>query len=365
MQGAQALQVRLAAAAGRRAGQRGHRDAIWPRAAAAQAGLRLPRARRRRARRWPAPPARVEALYQAPYLAHVTMEPMNCTAQVARRPRRGLGADPGARAWRAPIAARVAGVAEAAVTVHVSYLGGGFGRRLDVDVVGQAVRVAMETGGRPVQLLWPRDEDIGHDFYRPGRRGLAARRLRRRRRADGAGHHAAPATPSRRAGWSARCRPWPGRSTCPTRPPPRACSTCPTTCRTSASRTRHAQRRAGGLLALGRAFAQRLLQRRLHRRAGARGRRRPGGVPAGAAGGLPRHAAVLRAGRRARRLGQPAAGRPRARRGAARELRQHRGPGGRGLAGRRPAPRAPRRRARSTAAPWSTPASSRSRWSRA
>jgi isoquinoline 1-oxidoreductase beta subunit len=65
------------------------------------------------------------------------------------------------------IAARTAGVPESAVTVHVTYLGGGFGRRLDVDFIGQAVRVAIETGGRPVQLLWPREEDITHDFYRP------------------------------------------------------------------------------------------------------------------------------------------------------------------------------------------------------
>jgi isoquinoline 1-oxidoreductase beta subunit len=65
------------------------------------------------------------------------------------------------------IAAQAAGVAEDAVTVHVTYLGGGFGRRLDVDFIGQAVRVALETGGRPVQLVWPREEDIGHDFYRP------------------------------------------------------------------------------------------------------------------------------------------------------------------------------------------------------
>jgi isoquinoline 1-oxidoreductase beta subunit len=58
-------------------------------------------------------------------------------------------------------------VPEDAVTVHVTYLGGGFGRRLDVDFVGQAVRVAVETDGRPVQLVWPREEDITHDFYRP------------------------------------------------------------------------------------------------------------------------------------------------------------------------------------------------------
>ncbi len=108
----------------------------------------------------------VEALYQAPYLAHATLEPPNCTARVA---------DGRVEVWvptQVPgmargIAARVAGVPEDAVTVHVTYLGGGFGRRLEVDVIGQAVRVAMETGGRPVQLLWSREEDIGHDFYRP------------------------------------------------------------------------------------------------------------------------------------------------------------------------------------------------------
>jgi isoquinoline 1-oxidoreductase beta subunit len=113
-----------------------------------------------------AAPTRIEALYRAPYLAHLTMEPPNATAQVK---------DGQVEVW-APtqvpqmaraLAARVAGVDESAVTVHVTLLGGGFGRRLETDVVGQAVRVAMETGGRPVQLMWPREEDVTHDFYRP------------------------------------------------------------------------------------------------------------------------------------------------------------------------------------------------------
>ncbi|HEX4236098.1 MAG TPA: molybdopterin cofactor-binding domain-containing protein [Caldimonas sp.] len=120
----------------------------------------------------------LEQVYRAPYLAHATMEPINCTARVA-----GGGVEvwastqvPGlARA----IAAQVAGVGEDAVTIHVPYLGGGFGRRLDVDFVGQAVRVALETGGRPVQLVWSREEDLTHDFYRPAgvaivRAGLGA-----------------------------------------------------------------------------------------------------------------------------------------------------------------------------------------------
>jgi len=65
------------------------------------------------------------------------------------------------------VAAKVAGVDIDKVTLHVTLLGGGFGRRLEVDSVAQAVRVAMECGGRPVQLSWSREEDTTHDFYRP------------------------------------------------------------------------------------------------------------------------------------------------------------------------------------------------------
>ena len=108
----------------------------------------------------------VEAVYRAPYLAHATMEPINCTARVV---------DGRVEVWvptQVPgqaraIAAKVAGVNADRVTVHVTYLGGGFGRRLEVDVVAQAVSLAMRSGGQPVQLLWSREEDTTHDFYRP------------------------------------------------------------------------------------------------------------------------------------------------------------------------------------------------------
>jgi isoquinoline 1-oxidoreductase subunit beta len=109
---------------------------------------------------------RIEAVYRAPYLAHAAMEPINCTAQV-KDGKVDLWAPTQVPGMARALAARVAEVPEDAVTVHVTYLGGGFGRRLDVDFVGQAVRVAMEAGGRPVQLVWPREEDIQHDFYRP------------------------------------------------------------------------------------------------------------------------------------------------------------------------------------------------------
>ncbi|HEV7915597.1 MAG TPA: xanthine dehydrogenase family protein molybdopterin-binding subunit [Albitalea sp.] len=115
---------------------------------------------------WQGAARRIEAVYRAPYLAHATMEPINCTAQVAGG-RVTVWAPTQVPGLARAMAARVAGVPDNAVTVHVTYLGGGFGRRLDVDFVGQAVRVAMETAGRPVQLVWPREEDISHDFYRP------------------------------------------------------------------------------------------------------------------------------------------------------------------------------------------------------
>lgn len=108
----------------------------------------------------------IEAWYSAPYLAHATLEPMNATARVA---------DGRVEVW-APTqvpqmcraaAARIAGVPEERVDLHVTLLGGGFGRRLEVDYVAQAVRVAMDVPGVPVQLLWPREEDTRHDFYRP------------------------------------------------------------------------------------------------------------------------------------------------------------------------------------------------------
>ncbi|HEY2187112.1 MAG TPA: molybdopterin cofactor-binding domain-containing protein [Caldimonas sp.] len=108
----------------------------------------------------------VEQVYRAPYLAHATMEPINCTARVAGG-KVEVWAPTQVPGLARAIAAEVAGVAEDAVTLHVPYLGCGFGRRLDVDFVGQAVRIALETGGRPVQLVWSREEDLTHDFYRP------------------------------------------------------------------------------------------------------------------------------------------------------------------------------------------------------
>jgi isoquinoline 1-oxidoreductase subunit beta len=108
----------------------------------------------------------VEATYRVPYLAHTPMEPMNCTARV------GNGK---VEVWmpnQAPtlmrlVASQVANLKQADVTVHTTFLGGGFGRRAEVDLVRQAVACAMALPGRPVQVLWSREEDVRHDCYRP------------------------------------------------------------------------------------------------------------------------------------------------------------------------------------------------------
>jgi isoquinoline 1-oxidoreductase beta subunit len=110
----------------------------------------------------------VEAEYRVPFLAHATMEPMNATARIADgRCEVWTGVqDPlGAR----KLAAEVSGLKPEQVTIHNQQLGGGFGRRLPgvMDFVEQAVRIAKETSPAPVKLIWSREEDIQHDFYRP------------------------------------------------------------------------------------------------------------------------------------------------------------------------------------------------------
>jgi isoquinoline 1-oxidoreductase beta subunit len=109
---------------------------------------------------------RVEAWYSAPFLAHAAMEPMNCTARVTDGKVEVWASTQVPELCRAA-AARVARVQPEDVILHTTLLGGGFGRRLEVDYAAFAVRVAMDCGGSAVQLVWPREEDMGHDFYRP------------------------------------------------------------------------------------------------------------------------------------------------------------------------------------------------------
>ncbi|HEU4993445.1 MAG TPA: xanthine dehydrogenase family protein molybdopterin-binding subunit [Gemmatimonadaceae bacterium] len=108
---------------------------------------------------------KLEATYDAPYLAHATMEPMNCTADV-RKDRCDVWAPTQNPQGTQSTAARLSGLPIDAVTVHVTYLGCGWGRRSRTDFVEDAVEASMKVGA-PVQMLWTREEDMQHDFYRP------------------------------------------------------------------------------------------------------------------------------------------------------------------------------------------------------
>ena len=108
---------------------------------------------------------KVEATYQLPFLAHATMAPMNCTVHV--RPdgcEIWVGSQALSRAQA--VAAKVLNMPPEKVVVHNHLLGGGFGRRLEVDGVIRAVQIAKQVDA-PVKLVWTREEDIQHDMYRP------------------------------------------------------------------------------------------------------------------------------------------------------------------------------------------------------
>ncbi len=113
----------------------------------------------------------VESLYSAPYLAHATMEPMNCTAQL-KDGKLTLWVPTQVPKMARDMAAKAASLKPDDVTVNVTQLGGGFGRRLEVDFILQAVHVAKFTDGRPVQLVYSREEDMTHDVYRPAHAAL-------------------------------------------------------------------------------------------------------------------------------------------------------------------------------------------------
>src|SRR5229473_2301824 len=108
----------------------------------------------------------IESEYYAPFLNHAPMEPMNCTARVKGDRVEVWAPTQNAEATHAAAAA-VAGVPLENVEVHLTHLGGGFGRRGFQDYARQAVAIAKAVEGRPVKLLWSREEDMQHDFYRP------------------------------------------------------------------------------------------------------------------------------------------------------------------------------------------------------
>jgi isoquinoline 1-oxidoreductase subunit beta len=119
---------------------------------------------------------RIDADYELPFLAHATMEPQNCTVSLT----------PGAcEIWTgSQVLSRVQQTAAAAaglpidkVTVHNHYIGGGFGRRLETDMITSAVRIAKQVDA-PVKVVWTREEDIQHDIYRPVYRDVISASLK-------------------------------------------------------------------------------------------------------------------------------------------------------------------------------------------
>lgn len=108
---------------------------------------------------------KVEAVYEVPFLAHATMEPMNCAADV-----RADGCDIYAptqfQTFSQNTGAKITGLKPEQVRIHTTYLGGGFGRRAEQDFITEAVELSKAVGA-PVQVTWSREDDMQHDFYRP------------------------------------------------------------------------------------------------------------------------------------------------------------------------------------------------------
>ena len=111
------------------------------------------------------PLKKLEATYILPYLSHATMEPMNCTASVGRD-KCEIWVPTQNQSGVLHLAEKITGLKPEQIQVHTTFLGGGFGRRFETDVVEEALRISKSTG-RPVKLLWKREEDMQHDFYRP------------------------------------------------------------------------------------------------------------------------------------------------------------------------------------------------------
>ena len=264
----------------------------------------------------------VRAEYRTQNLSHAPMEPMNYTAHFEGDRIRLAGPTQWPDAVQGAVA-KLLGLKPENVAVENTFLGGAFGRRIDFDYILQAAQIAKAVPNKPVKLIWSREDDMTHDYYRPlggapvgggagaGRqadgadlaRGLAVGHrtglrpaARGTRRPDDRGRHAA--------------LPHPGH-------PP--------------GRGQARRRRARGLLARCQPQHERLCQRDLHRRMCCRRQARPGGLPPVAAGRRTAPGPCAAAGGQQGRLGHTGCGRALPGGQCARGLRHLHGPGGRGV----------------------------------
>jgi isoquinoline 1-oxidoreductase beta subunit len=106
------------------------------------------------------------AIYEWPYLAHSCMEPMNCTAWL-HDGKLDIWAASQAITTARDVAASISGLDQSQITMHRVFLGGGFGRRAEMDFIERAVEAAMQMPGRPVKLTYTREQDIRNDMFRP------------------------------------------------------------------------------------------------------------------------------------------------------------------------------------------------------
>lgn len=114
----------------------------------------------------PAGATQIVADYKVPYLAHATMEPQNATALYTGDSLE-IWCGNQSPTFQQSTCAKLAGLDADAVTINTTFMGGGFGRRGELDFAAYATQVALQMPGTPVQLAWSREEDMTHDFYRP------------------------------------------------------------------------------------------------------------------------------------------------------------------------------------------------------
>ncbi len=135
----------------------------------------------------------IEAEYETPFLAHMTMEPVNCTASVRAGKCEVWAPTQNPNGMAAALASAL-NFPQSALTIHVTLIGGGFGRRLCIDYGVEAALVSREAGV-PVKVIWTREDDISHDYYRPISRHRLRAGIDEQGRVTAWSHHiAAPST---------------------------------------------------------------------------------------------------------------------------------------------------------------------------